>query len=228
MTLTSGRGPLSSDPAGRFTKAVPDDLGYVEPHPRRVRAMVGDRTVVDSERALLVHRRGRPPGYAFPAADVAEGVATEPEPDAEGYVTVAWDSVDAWYEEDQPLQGHYPRNPYHRVDILPTGRHLRVEVAGAVLVDVTGGLALYETALAPKLYVPREQVRMDLLAPSDTTTYCGYKGTASYWSAVVDGVTHADVAWTYEDPFDESVAIRGLLSFEASRCTVVHDLPGDR
>jgi uncharacterized protein (DUF427 family) len=228
MTLTSGRGPLSPHRLGRFTEPVPDGVAYIEPYERRVRGMVEGVALVDSEAVLLLHRPGHPPTYAFPVADVSAGVATEPAPGAEGYVTVPWTSLDAWFEEDQLLQGHYPRNPYHRVDCLPTSRYLRVEVGGTVLVEITGALGLYETALAPKLYVARHQVRMDLLVPSETTTYCGYKGHASYWHAVVDGVRHDDVAWSYEEPFPESSAIAGLLSFDPDRATVVHDLPEAR
>jgi uncharacterized protein (DUF427 family) len=73
--------------------------------------------------------------------------------------------------------------------------------------------------------VPRAEVRMDLLEPSSTTTYCPYKGTASHWSAAVDGLTVADVAWSYEDPLPESLPIRGMLSFYPARATVVADLP---
>src|SRR3954447_10853114 len=91
MTLTSGRGPLSGNPAGRFSAPLPEGIVYIEPFPRRVRGTVGDKTVVDSEGVLLVHRAGHPPAYAFPSDDV-HGLATEPEPEAPGYVTVPWDA----------------------------------------------------------------------------------------------------------------------------------------
>ena len=223
MSLTTGRGPLSPNPAGRFSAPMPSEVVYVEPFQRRVRGVLGDRTVVDSERVLLVHRPGRPPAYAFPAADVSV-VAMEPDVDAPGHVAVAWDAVDAWYEEDEQLHGH-PRNPYHRIDCLRTSRRLRVEVAGTVLVDTDATIGLYETSLAPKLYAQPSSVRTDLLQQSDTTTYCPYKGTATWWTAVVGDATVADVAWSYEDPYPESEPIRGLLSFEPQRATVVTDLP---
>ena len=222
MSLTTGRGPLSRNRAGRFSAPVPDGVAYVEPFRRRVRGVTGDRTLVDSERALLVHRAGEPPGYAFPAADV-HGADAAPEPEAPGHVRVPWDAVEAWYEEDEQVFFH-PRNPYHRVDCVRTSRRLRVEVAGVVLVDTTETLGVYETALDPKLYVRRDQVGAELVA-SPTTSYCPYKGTASYWSAVVGGTTVADVAWSYEDPLPESLPIKGLLSFDAARVTVVADLP---
>jgi uncharacterized protein (DUF427 family) len=202
---------------------LPDDVVYVEPFQRRVRGLSGGTTVVDSERVLLVHRPGRPPTYAFPAGDVSWPDATQ-EPEAPGYVNVPWDALDAWFEEEEPVRGH-PRNPYHRIDCLRSRRRLQVDVAGTTLVDTHETIALYETALEPKLYVERALVCVDLLVPSDTTTYCPYKGTASWFSAVVDGDTVTDVAWSYEDPLPESSAIRNLLSFDEQRATVTHDLP---
>jgi uncharacterized protein (DUF427 family) len=228
MSLTTGRGPLSGNPAGRFSRPVPVGVVYVEPFPRRVRAVAGGTTVVDSERVLLVHRPGRPPSYAFPADDVEVEVAgAAPDPNAPGHVTIPFASADAWYEEDQQVLT-YPRNPYHRVDCVPTSRRLRVEVAGAVLVDTTATTGVYETALAPRLYVPAASVRTDLLVPSPATSYCSYKGAASWWHAVVDGVVVEDVAWSYEDPQPESIPIRGFLSFDEQRATVTTDLPEER
>jgi uncharacterized protein (DUF427 family) len=224
VSLTTGRGPLSANPAGRFSARIPENVVYVEPFRRRVRGIVDDQTVIDSEQVLLVHRPGHPPTYAFPQHDI-DGIAAAPEPEAPGHVRVPWDSVDAWYEEDEQVYGH-PRNPYHRVDCLRASRRLRVEVAGVVLVDTDSTIALFETALEPRLYVQREHVRMDLLVPSPSVTYCSYKGFASYWHAVVGDVTVGDVAWSYEDPRPESITIRGLLSFEPTRAHVIHDLPG--
>ena len=106
----------------------------------------------------------------------------QPETDAPGYVTVAWDAVDAWFEEDEQVFGH-PRNPYHRVDCLRSERRLRVEAAGATLVDTADTLVVYETALEPRLYVDPRLVRIELLRGVATQTYCPYKGTATYWTA---------------------------------------------
>jgi uncharacterized protein (DUF427 family) len=223
VSLSTGRGPLSANPAGRFTAPVPSGVAYIEPFRRRVRAVKEDRTVVDSERGLLVHRPGRPPAYAFPAGDV-DGVAAEAEPDAPGYVRVAWDAADAWFEEEEQVYGH-ARNPYHRIDCLRSGRRLVVEGAGVTLVDTATTLVVYETALEPRLYVGPELVRTDLLEASTTRTYCPYKGTASYWHARVGGAFLTDVAWSYEDPLPESLPLAHHLSFDETRVTVRHDLP---
>jgi uncharacterized protein (DUF427 family) len=223
MSLTTGRGPLSGKPAGRFTAAIPEKVSYIEPFRRRVTATKDGRTVVESERALLLHRPGQPPALAFPAGDV-DGVPTDDSAEAPGFVTVAWDAVDAWFEEDEQMFGH-PRNPYHRVDSLRSHRPLRVEAAGVTLVDTTETMVVYETALEPRLYVHPEHVQAQL-TESATHTYCPYKGSATYWNAVVDGVVLADVAWSYEDPLPESVPLRHLLSFDDQKVSVVHDLPG--
>lgn len=228
MSLTSGRGPLSRNPAGRFHPPIPDQVVYVEPFRRRVRGIVGERTVVDSEQVVLVHRPGDPPAYAFPEADVevdgGRAAGVQPEPTVPGYVQVPWAALDAWYEEEERVHLH-PRNPYHRVEYVRTRRRLRVEVAGTVLVDTTETLGVYETALEPRLYVPPDQVRRDLLIASSTTTYCPYKGTAWYWSAVVGDVVVEDVAWSYEDPLPEAVGLGRMLCFDDTRTTVVHDVP---
>ena len=223
MSLTTGRGPFGRAPAGRFSAPIPEGVVYVEPFARRVRAVLDGREVVDSEHVLLVHRPGAPPTYAFPTDDV-HGAVTEPEDEASGHVRVPWDTADAWFEEGEEVFGH-PRNPYHRIDILRTSRRLQVEVAGTALVDTTETVALYETSLAPRLYVPPEAVRTDLLTRSATTTYCPYKGTASHWTAVVDDVTVEDAAWSYEDPVPEALPIRGMFCFYDGRADVRAELP---
>ncbi|WP_422748301.1 DUF427 domain-containing protein [Mycobacterium sp. WMMD1722] len=223
MTLTAGRGPLSADPAGWFQPPVPSDAVFVEPHPRRVQARAGAQTVIDTERALLVHRRGHPLSYAFPRETVGD-LPHRPVDEAPGYVAVPWDAVDSWVEEGRALV-HYPPNPYHRVDCRPGTRRLRVRAGDTVLVDTADTVAVFETALSPRLYVHPARVRTDLLRRSDTTSYCNYKGWATYWSVVVDGTSYHDVAWSYPDPPPESLPIRGHLSFDAQRADVVAEFP---
>ena len=223
MSLTSGRGPLGVDPAGRFSIPVPRGTVYVEPHPRRIRAVASGRTVIDTERALMVHRAGRPLAYVFPLDEVGD-LPHEPEPEADGYAHVPWDAVDEWTEEGRRLVS-YPPNPYHRIDCRPTTRRLRVEVEGHVIVDSDDTVILFETSLAPKLYVATGQVRAGVLRPSATRTYCNYKGWASYWDAVVDDVVVHDVAWSYADTLPEAAPIEGMLSFDPARVDVEAELP---
>lgn len=223
MSLVAGRGPLGADPAGWFSAPVPPDVVFVEPHPRRIRAVLAGRTVIDTEHALMVHRRGAALSYAFPA-DQADAVPHDPVAEAPGYVHVPWDAVDAWFEEGRKLV-HYPPNPYHRVDCRPTDRGLRVTVAGTVLVDTVNSVIVFETSLAPRLYVDPAHVRTDLLHRSETTSYCNYKGDATYWSAAVGDTIHADVAWSYEDTPPETLPIQGFLSFDETRADVIAELP---
>ncbi len=219
MSLVAGRGPLGPDRAGWFSAPVADPIVYVEPHPRRVQAIRDGRTVIDTERALLVHRAGAALSYAFPVGETAD-LPTEPEPEAPGYVRVPWDAVDTWLEEGRTLV-HYPPNPYHRVDCRPTRRRLRVTVAGEVLVDTHDTVIVFETALAPRLYVAPKHVRTDLLRQTATSSYCNYKGYATYWAA--GGVD--DVAWSYDDPLPETSTIQGYFSFDPDRAEVTAQLP---
>lgn len=224
MSLVTGRGPLSKDPAGWFSPPIPDGVVLVEPHPRRIQAIHDGVVVLDTERALLVHRAGRPLSYAFPVDEVGE-LPSDPVAEAPGYVHVPWDAVDTWIEEGRTLV-HYPPNPYHRVDCRPTNRRLRVDVAGATLVDTSDTTIVFETALNPVLYVDPSHVRTDLLQRSETSSYCNYKGYATYWSAVIGDSVVDDVAWSYHDPMPETWPIKGYFSFDATRADVIADLPG--
>jgi uncharacterized protein (DUF427 family) len=226
MSLVAGRGPLSVDPAGWFSTPLPADVVFVEPHPRRIRAVLDDRTVIDTEDALMVHRRGHALSYAFPARAVG-GLPHDAVAEAPGYVHVPWDAVDSWFEEGRRLV-HYPPNPYHRVDCRPTNRGLRVALADTVLVDTSDTIIVFETSLTPRLYVNPAVVRTDLLRQSSTTTYCNYKGDATYWSMIVDDTMHDDVAWSYEDTPAETLPIRGYLSFDETRADVIAELPATR
>ena len=151
-------------------------------------------------------------------------MTAEPEPAAPGHVRVAWDAVDAWFEEEEQMHLH-PGNPYHRVECLRSARRLRVAAAGVTLVDTTDTVAVYETALEPRLYVRPEHVLPGLLVASATTTFCPYKGHATYWTAVAGGERVEDVAWSYEDPLPAALPVRGHLSFHATRADVLAAFP---
>lgn len=215
MSLTAGAAPFGPKRAGRFDVAVPDRVVYVEPFPRRVRAVIGGDTVIDSDAVVLVHGTGSLPHYAFPADDVH--ITSEPEQHVDGHVRVAWAAVDAWYEEDERVEVH-PRDPYHRIDTFSTSRRVTVSVDGTVLADSTRALALYETSLPVRYYLPPADVHMDLLHPSATWTECPYKGAARHWNATVDGRTIDDVAWEYREHVRrEAEAVQGRLAFYPDR-----------
>lgn len=151
---------------------------------------------------------GTLPGAAFVPDDA----------DLAGYAILDWDAFTRWYEEGEEVRGH-PREPFHSIRCLPSERHVVVEIDGQVVADSRRPVMLLETSLPPRWYLPREDVRMDLLAPSDSHTICAYKGEASYWSYG----DSADVVWTYEDPRHEAEPVRDLVSFYAEFADYVID-----
>jgi uncharacterized protein (DUF427 family) len=122
-------------------------------------------------------------------------------------VVVRWEPFD-WLEEDEPVGAH-PRDPFKRIDVLRSDRHVRVEIGGITVAESTRPMMLIETGLPVRWYLPREDVRMDLLTASSTRTACAYKGFASYFSA--DAAP--DVAWSYSDPSNDAVPVRDLVTF---------------
>lgn len=139
-----------------------------------------------------------------------------------GTVRLRWQQMDAWFEEDEQVYVH-PRNPYTRVDVLPSSRHVVVEVDGTVVADSHNAVLLFETGLPTRYYLPKTDVRMDLLTPTDHTTQCPYKGTAEYYALTVDGTTTDDAVWWYRHPTRESAPIAGLVSFYNERVDLTVD-----
>ena len=127
-------------------------------------------------------------------------------------VRIEWDAMDAWFEEDVEVFIH-PRSPYARIDVLPTSKHVRVLVDGEPVADTRRAAMLYETGLPARYYLPKTDVRMDLLTPTDTSTGCPYKGFAQYWDVTIGDTTHQDLVWSYRTPLPESEGIAGLVCF---------------
>lgn len=133
-----------------------------------------------------------------------------------------WDRVDRWFEEDEQIFVH-PRDPYHRIDVLRSDRHVRISLDGELLAESRRPTALFESNLPPRWYLPREDVVADL-EPTDTVTRCGYKGQASYYAVkLASGDTVSDLVWTYEEPFEEAGRIAGLLCFFNERVDIELD-----
>ncbi|HEY1593805.1 MAG TPA: DUF427 domain-containing protein [Thermoleophilaceae bacterium] len=133
-----------------------------------------------------------------------------------------WDAMDAWFEEDEEVFTH-PRNPYTRVDILPSSRHVRVELDGETIAESTSPRLLFETGLPVRYYLPKTHVRMDLLEHTDTTSHCPYKGEAEWWSVRVGDTLHEDLAWAYPTTLPESQKIAGLVAFYDEKVDVYVD-----
>ncbi len=141
--------------------------------------------------------------YAEPAGDLAP---------LDGHIAFYWNAVDHWFEEDEEVFVH-PRDPYTRVDTVHSSRHVRVEVDGQVVAETRRPVLLYETGLPTRYYIPKLDVRMDLLEATDTVTHCPYKGAASYWSLRVGDKTYRDFVWAYPRPIPEIPKIENLLCF---------------
>ncbi len=145
-----------------------------------------------------------------------------PIPELRDLVRLEWSAMDEWFEEDEPIYVH-PRNPYTRVDILSSSRHVRVVVDGVTVADSHTPRILFETGLPPRYYLPLTDTRQDLLAPSDTQTHCPYKGTAGYFDLEIDGTKHKDLVWIYRTPVPESQKITGLACFYNEKVDIYLD-----
>jgi len=200
----------------------------VERSAKRVRAMLGGRVVADTLHPRLVWELPYYPTYYLPAADVrtdlvpAGAVQVPTAEQLRGLVRLDWDAMEAWFEEDEQVFTH-PRSPYTRVDILDSSRHVQVEVSGVTVADSTRPRVLFETGLPPRFYLPKLDLRLDLLEPSDKVTHCPYKGQARYWSVRAGAAVHPDLAWSYPTPLPESQRIAGLVTFYDEKVDVYLD-----
>jgi uncharacterized protein (DUF427 family) len=214
--------------ATRFRDQRLRELTY-EPIDRHVRGERDGETLVDSHRPRLVWEPGRPtPHYAFPREDVRTEALGDAVKSYEGddalsdWVSVDWGAIDHWYEEDQEVFVH-PADPYSRIDLRPSSRHVRVEIDGTTIAETNRAQLLFETKLPTRYYIPREDFREDLLEPSDSHTRCPYKGIASYYSVRVDGELHPDVVWYYPEPLREVAPIKDLLAVYNERVDIYVD-----
>ncbi|RBQ17567.1 hypothetical protein DP939_24720 [Spongiactinospora rosea] len=221
----------------------------LEPSAKRVRVYLGGRPVADTVRALLVWESPYYPTYYLPLDDVQDGLlkptgetrhspsrgeglvhsagdregaaliyADSPIEELRDRVRLEWDAMDAWFEEDEEVFVH-ARDPGTRVEVLPSSRHVRVEVDGVTVADSRSPRILHETGLPPRYYLPKTDVRLDLLTPTDTVTRCPYKGWAEYWSVA----GHDDYAWSYRTPLPESQKVAGLISFYNEKVDIYLD-----
>ena len=139
----------------------------------------------------------------------------DPLPDAppiKDLIAFYWNRMDHWLEEDEEVFGH-PRDPYHRVDVRRSSRHVRISVDGELLAESDRALALFESNLPTRWYLPAQDVAAGL-EPTDTSTGCPYKGFAGYYSVrLAGGELLKDLVWHYDDPLPDAVQIAGLLCF---------------
>jgi uncharacterized protein (DUF427 family) len=251
MGMMTATGPLSPKPAGEFNFDPPEPgrALYLEPTPKRIRAVIDGETIADSRRAMLLQESGLQPIYYFPPEDVRtelfeptdkhthcpkkgdasyytirvgdrvvqNGAWYYPQPldgapPIKDLIAFYWDRIDQWFEEDEEVFGH-ARDPYHRIDIRQSRRHVKVSLDGETLAESDRAIALFESNLPVRWYLPREDVLAEL-EPSESTSICPYKGTASYHSVRLPGGKLAeDLVWYYPEPLPEAARIAGLLCF---------------
>jgi uncharacterized protein (DUF427 family) len=212
------------------------EAGFMQPCPRRIRAVRGGATVLDTLQAFYVWEIPYYPAYYVPAEDVDPALVDLPSTETfdsgpfAGLVHVDWHAVDAWFEEDEEIFGGHPRSPYARVDAIRSSRHIRVEIDGVVLSESTAPVLLFETGLPTRHYIQRTDIDFSNLEHTDTTTYCPYKGTTSdYWSARIGDSVHTDIAWSYAYPSAQVLQIAGLVAFYDERVdTFLDDVPVSR
>jgi uncharacterized protein (DUF427 family) len=177
---------------------------------------------------VVAHSPSRGDGATFTvraggreAAGAAHRYAQSPFEELRDAIRLDWHAMDAWFEEDEQVFTH-PRDPYTRVDVLPSSRHLRVAADGVTIAETDKPTLLFETGLPTRYYLPKTHTRMDLLVPSDTVSHCPYKGEAEYWSLRSDRAID-DIAWSYRTPLPESQKIAGLISFYPDKVALYVD-----
>lgn len=138
--------------------------------------------------------------------------STSESTEIEGFVAFKWKQMDAWFEEDEQVFTH-PRDPFVRLDTIQSSRHVRVVINGETVAETSRPVLLFETGLPVRYYIPKVDVRMDLLQPSKTHSECPYKGVASYYSVNVGDQLAEDVVWYYPFPYPEMSKIQNLLAF---------------
>lgn len=145
-------------------------------------------------------------------------------PDISDLLSFYVDAMDAWFEEEEEVIGH-PRDPYHRIDVLESSRHVQVRLDDALLADSRRPVMLFETGLPVRYYLPKLDVRMDLMGFREKRTTCPYKGvTSGYWyqAGEAEG-EERDLAWCYERPFPEVAKIGGRVAFYGERVDLTVD-----
>jgi len=156
------------------------------------------------------------------AESAASWYTRSPIDELDGTIRLQWDAMDAWLEEDEEVFVH-PRDPHSRVDVLRSSRHVRIEVDGVTVAESRQPRLLFETSLPVRYYLPKTDVRMDLLTPTEHRSHCPYKGTAEYYSLEVHGTTYDNLVWWYRHPTLESVKIAGYVCFYNERVDLYVD-----
>ncbi|KAG2362723.1 DUF427-domain-containing protein [Suillus spraguei] len=217
---------------------------HIEPSTKRVRVLFGGKYVVDTRHAKLVWEKPFYPNYFFSTSDLNPSYLRESSDDKErgmkvynlvvgeheardavtlyqtsdskdlaGLFKIKFSAADAWFEEDERVYIH-PKDPYKRVDVLQSSRHVRVALNGVELATTNRPRLLFETGLRVRTYMPITDAHVELLMPSDTVTECPYKGVANYFNVQLpNGEVHKDIVWYYRTPQPECGQMAGYVAF---------------
>ena len=250
MTLTFGAAPFGQQ-RGAFSIEMPQTVSYVEAWPRRMRAVLAGATVLDSRGGMMLHTSGAMATMLFPRehldADLlAQGsrpgrwnvvvgdrlardaVAAAPQlPGAagavvSGMVALHHGSMDRWFEEDDPVYSHV-RDPYHRVDVRSSHRHVVVRHEGVVVADSRRPKLLFETGLPVRYYLPFADVRLERLQLSATISECPYKGDGQHWDLATSAGAVPDAAWSLPHPLPEAILAIEHVCFYTDKVEVSVD-----
>ncbi len=244
QALWQGLSELRYEPTDKRVRAVLVDVTFVDStravlvwEPRRVvpsyavprddlqaalqpvaGQVADDRPVLDPRVPFAAHStEGTSFDVVVPHRTLHAAAFAADDPALDGLVVLDFDAFDTWYEEDEPLVGH-PRDPYHRVDVRRSSRHVRIELDGRVLAESSSPSLVFETNLPTRFYLPWQDLRVEL-RPSELRTHCAYKGEANYWS--IDG--EENLVWEYEAPLPDAAGLEGLVAFYDDRVDVIVD-----
>jgi len=213
----------------------------IEPANRRIRAYFNGAFIVDTEDAKYVYETKRSLQIYVPLVDCKYLTSSENDSaeikvsnktshkkatifksgELAGLVKIPFDAVDAWYQEDEEIYIH-ARNPYHRVEVVDSSKHVQVYTTdGTLVADSHTPRILYETGFVPRFYLPKVDCKGEFLQESSTHSACPYKGEASYYNVNVKDKEYKDLVWYYPSPLIESAKIVGLLCFWNEKCKIV-------
>lgn len=122
------------------------------------------------------------------------------------------------------MESGFAAHPEHTIRVEPAEQTIIVEVSGRKLAETAKAFILREAAYPPVYYVPRDEVDMSAFTRTEHSTWCPFKGEASYYS-IGDDPALENAVWSYEDPFEESAALAGCVAFYGDKVTIsVRDL----
>jgi len=179
---------------------------------------ISSRPILDPSVPFAAHSCAGTAFDVLAGEETGASAAFRPDdPDLADYVVLDFAAFE-WREEDEHVVSH-PHDPFGRIDVLRSSRHIRIEHDGRLLAESTRPMVLFETLLPVRFYLSRDDVTARL-EPSDTATYCAYKGRASYYS-LPDGPR--DVAWTYHEPLHDAEPVRDRICFFDERVDIIVD-----